>query len=245
MKTILTFSVAYLMMLLPLLLGGCAKSDSNAIGTSEIVPTYVVEGKNGRVICQAILQVGGVFGTYLELSEGEKVYCSDGEKTVQLQKEQTIFNVVSYRADSDLKYEVDREYSMIFERKDGTRLVSTVNLPEEVIVGAPVTGQTARKGERLPVRWNRGNGTSMEVRLAWTGANNATSSNSRNTEDNGAFNFIDEETRVKGSDGVALAGDVSASVEVTRVSRKGVSPKFRTGSIAGKQSQTVRFTLID
>lgn len=245
MKTILTFSIAYLMMLLPLFLAGCAKSESSAIGTSEIVPTYVVQGKNGQVVCQAIFQVGGVLGTYLELSEGEKVYCSDGEKTVALRKEETIFNIVSYQGSTDLKYEVGRDYSIIFERKDGTRLVSTVSLPEEVIVGAPVTGQNVRKGDRLPVRWNRGSGSTMEVRLEWAGANGSNSSNQRNTEDNGRFDFIEEETWPKGTDGTALAGDVSASVEATRVSRKGVSPKFRTGSIAGKQSQTVRFTLID
>lgn len=245
MKTIFTLIAAYLMVLMPLLIGGCAKSESSAIGTSEMVPTYIVSGKNGKITCQAIFQVGGTLGTYLELSEGEKVFCSDGETSIELRKEDSIFNTVSYYANTDLKYEVGRDYSITFERKDGTRLVSTVTLPDEVIISAPVTGQIARKGEKLPVRWNRGKGSTMEVRLAWNGSNGTNASNQRTTEDSGAFNFIDEETQVRGTDGKVVAGDVSTSVEVTRVNRKGVSPKFRTGTIAGKQSQTVRFTLID
>ncbi len=241
----LTVSMAYLMMLLPLFLGGCAKSESSAIGTSEIVPTYVVHGENGRITCQAVFQVGGSLGTYLELSEGEKVYCSDGERTIELKKAETLFNQVSYFANTDLKYEVGRDYTITFERKDGQRLVSTVALPDEVILMAPRAGDTSKKGEKLPVRWNRSGGSAMEVRLAWDAPNGSSSSNSRSTEDNGAFDFIDEETRVKATDGTLLKGDVRASVEVVRVSRRGVSPKFRTGSISGKQSQTVRFTLID
>ena len=244
-KNLVTVSVAFLMMLIPLFLGGCAKSESAAIGTSEIVTTYVVQAENGRVICQAIFQVGGSLGTYLELSEGEKVYCGDGERTVELKKTESLFNVVSYAANTDLRYEVGRDYTLTFVRKDGQTLVSSIQLPEEVVITAPIAGRTSHKGELLPVRWIQGNGSSMDVQLLWETANGQNSTKLRSVEDNGRFNFIDEETRVKDNSGQLMAGQVSASVKVTRVVRKGVSPKFRTGTIAGKQSQTVRFTLID
>lgn len=219
-------------------LAGCAKSDSAAIATSEIVASYEVRGESGRLQCIATFQVGGVFGTYLELSGDDRVYCGDGARRVPLRKVVSPLNTVHYEGGEELAYQVGHKYTLELERGRQT-LTSEATLPAEMNLTAPTPRASHEKGDPLKVEWLSASGSEVQVRLAWK-RDSRSGAASHQGADDGQHIFTRSETETDGA-----FGDVEAELEVSRVLAGSLDPKFKNGQIVGKQRARVSFTLID
>lgn len=230
--------------LLPLALSGCAKSDSTAIATSEISPTYVVEGQGGRIRCEATFNVGNALGTYVELSGEDHVSCSDGETISPMVKESKLINQVHYVGGSDLRYEVGRTYSIILTRSR-ERHVAKVALPPELFVTSPVPNEFHRKGKPLTVSWTPAANTEVQVTLSWGEGSSATGSVGHSGPDQGRSEFSARETETRGPSGSLVGGDLPARITAVRLQTGSRATSLKGGDIVGKQSQTVVFTLVD
>lgn len=221
---------------------GCAKSYSNNIGTGEFFATYLIAGNSSNhVDCEATFTVGGSLGTYIELVDNDRVYCSDGIRQIELTKSEA-FNVVRYTG-SGLVHEPGRTYSMLFTRGGGQDFTSSVILPSPMAIFSPSSGVTVVKGAELPVAWNAGNGDEVKLSLQYSasGTTGSESSGIHNAtdRDDGSYIFTSNQTRI------TTPGTVSSWLEITRVKRGSHTTGLKGGSIQATQEASVALYLVD
>jgi hypothetical protein len=221
------------------LFSGCAQSESAAIATSEMVATYELKGDGGRLECNATFNVGGTFGTYLELTGDDEAWCGDGERAVKLKKLDSFLGAVSYTGGSELRYEPGRTYTFTFKRTAANTFNSTVILPEPVTITAPTPNNLYKKGGTLYTVWNAGSGSLIDILLSWR-HQSETHSQRVESRDTGTYVFSAFDTNLQNA-----KGDVPTSVTVTRINRGSHTSGLKGGSISAKQSQTVSFTFVD
>jgi len=225
------------------LAAGCSKSLSSAIATSEIYATFAVNGNSSNEVeCVAEFRVGGALGTYLELDGDDEVFCSDGTHEIELDKNETFLNTVSYHG-TGLTYGVGNTYQVIFRRKSESHTASAV-LPQAMTVTAP-SGGNHTKGTPLPVTWNAGTSQGVSVTLDWTSGSYAQLVSSSDSDD-GSDTLTAEQTETKTSDNTAIKGNIPATVTVKRHT-EGTFPSSlpKGGSIDASQSGSTSVTLVD
>lgn len=138
------------------LLGACAQIDSSELETSGFYAHYDITAEpNSLVSCEADFTAGeGIGATMIELSDGDKVFCSDGTVTKEMKKVAgPVINAINYRA-TGLKYSSTKTYSIIFQREStDEKLVAKAKVPVPVKVLGPRNGTTVQVGSMVDVTW--------------------------------------------------------------------------------------------
>lgn len=204
---------------------GCATSSSENIGTVEIHPEYTLTGNSASSVeCAATFRVGGSLGTYLELTSGDNVTCSDGTNTVTMTKESDFFGGVSYKA-TGLTYGANRTYTFTFNRpnKTGETFASTVTLPAAVTIATPASDASVSKNG-FNLVWSGNGPGSVEVLV--THPNGSVTVNNKSDAGTANLDYQDLNSVTTGS------GKVKITRSHSGVQATGLNGR---GSIHGKQ----------
>lgn len=219
---------------------GCAKTQSENVKTSGIYVSYSLQGNSaGAASCSVTFQVGGGTGTYLELSGGDSVTCNG-----QSMSKNEVLGIVTYT--SSVSYSPGSTYTVRFQRPSEAPYVSTVSLPDPIVVQSPAMHAAIKKGTVLPVQWVKSNTSldRMSVRLSFdivsAGVTNSHSfSKTDGPVETGFTSFTAAETSP-----VLSTGPWSAKVNWHRY-RYGSMPSGLDGHITASQSTEVPVQLVD
>ena len=136
-------------------LTGCnsESSSSEDIRTQGIWAKMDVDGQpDGRSRVVVELNVGGEFGTNVELTEDEYLEVSANGETVRLSEDNDLFDI-DYQTYIDT-IESNTEFNIRFYRSNGEAIVnSTGNLPEAFEITAPQSTEVFSRQDILTLAW--------------------------------------------------------------------------------------------
>lgn len=214
----------------------CAKSLSTNIDNSEIYAIFSVTGNGSSVSCSGELRVGGALGTYIELSGGDTLSCSDGTNTSTM-AESDLFGMVSYDA-SGLAYGTSRTYTITFTRASGESFSGTAMLPPAPAFISPAAGAMATQGASLNVTWTANGGTEMDVTLSWMSGTSSGSYTMSDQPDNGSATLPAQATTP-----ASVTGAVGATLTLVRENAGTPPSGLKGGTMSGRNSSARAITL--
>lgn len=241
MPELAKLKIMHKIVLVPLLVlaSACSKSSSTSVDTSEIYLNADITGNSSNsVSCSASLHVGGLTGTYIELSGSDAIYCSDGTTEKEMDANTSVIGSVTYSA-SGLAYSTTATYTVRL-RHSGSDYSATAQLPTALAITAPTAGATQTKNTAMTVTWTAA--TSDRIRLVVDYAS-GTSSGSFELpleSDDGTAQFAASSTAI------SITGNVASTLTGTRtISGSAMPSGIKGGTIEGHQEKSVTFTLVD
>jgi len=144
-----------------ILLAGCSSTPSENVKTSGIYAIFTIENKYGEntVKAKATLQVGGMTGSFLKLSEGDELYCDDQK----LSEKTTVIGSVEYIATLPKK-NAGEKYVFKFKRKDEEYIIEVPQL-KDVHITAPKQSESFKISEDIKVTWEPKSTEEMDLTI--------------------------------------------------------------------------------
>lgn len=122
--------------------------NSGDIKSSGIHAVNAVSAAGGDVTCESVLRAGGTTGTYIDLDDGDALYCNG----VRMTRQGDVFGQITYKA------RVPSNPRAIYEIKfvrAGETLVAGAMMPSPITGAAIVGGNSQRIGSSFTVTWDR------------------------------------------------------------------------------------------
>ncbi len=126
----------------------CSKAESEAVDTKEIIATINVYDNETSISCEANFKVGGITGTYLELTGDDYSECN-GQRMI---KSINVLNQVTYTA--TVPKDSSRPIRFIFKRQNEV-YQSEVGNAEPVQVIKPLKQNEFLRKEAIEVEWHK------------------------------------------------------------------------------------------
>lgn len=217
---------------------GCAKTDSDNVKTSGFYVTYKITGNNqNSATCNSSFQVGGVTGTYLDLSTGDSITC-DG----QAMSRSDFAGIVTYSA--NVAYQAGKTYNFVLTRANEGTYTSSAVLPSTIGGYSPSGNPSIQKGSPINLLWTASNDAfdTMDIVLRYSAGSSSYSFYRSDTfpEVGAGLGFGSSETQVS----PAVAGNWLGSITFSR-RRTGNMDVLLSGTVEAAQEFKVDLTLTD
>ena len=224
--------------MLLLIIQGCAKTNSDNVKTSGFYATYKITANNqNSATCTSTFQVGGLTGTYLDLSAGDSITC-DG----QAMSRSDFAGIVTYSA--IVAYQVGKTYNFVLMRVGEGSYTSSAVLPAVISGNSPSGNPSIHKGSPINLLWTVSNNVfdSMDITLSYsTGTSSYSYYKSDSFPELGSgLGFGSSETQVS----PAVAGNWLGSITFKR-RQSGTMDVLLSGTVEAVQELKVDLTLID
>ncbi len=221
-----------------LFLMGCNSEsvDSEDVQTSGIWAKMEVdarEDQRSRVVVE--LNVGGEFGTNVELSDGEYLEVEAGGVIKRLDEDTDIFDI-DYQAYMDI-VESDTLFTVSFYRSNGENIVdSTARLPTSFVITSPLANTQFGLSENVLLTWSsRRNGQAIHlyssVTCTNTEGNRTTSATSFDIDDDGQYEFDISSNNLfaNGTNGLNTTALCDLNLKLEREGRGVIDSAFDSG----------------
>ncbi len=213
---------------------GCSSTASDNVKTSGIYASYSVDGNSiSTATCTVILRVGGVTGTYLDLSASDQLTC-DG----QAMSKSSLLGIITYSA--SVSYSVGKSYEIVLTRSGETPYSSTVSLPEAVNITSPTSGTSFSKGSAITTTWSLPTTTAggAYVSISASSGGSSYSKNYSQTNELGTYTFAATDSQSESMPVGSWSGTIQVQRYISGTLASGLS-----GTILGTQSKSVAITL--
>ena len=225
---------------------GCGRSTSAGLSSGEIEAVFAISaGRGPDVSCEAVFRQGaGKDALLVELSGGDKVFCSDGVNKVALDAKPAPYGGATYQS-TTLVFDSLRKYRMIFERGNSERFETEIALPQPPKILTPAEGINLKKGDQITVTWTKVEQAFVAPIIYWTVDNNdITAFYDKYLEDNGTYTFPDAASLPRHEEGSRVAGAVPIKIQLIR-RLAATHPVGLRGSSVGLYSQDFSINLVD